>query len=818
MNDDVFRAILAMDAYNHAGVLSLTRKEGEWNKIGTASIVTDSSKLRVGFDPSLARELGFSATAYRWTDSKGIIREVISYRGTDINSFTSATKDIWNGWSVGAGNVGFVGASQAGLARQFFDAVLNPDPNAPTVTANVELVGHSLGGGLAGFVSSQLGGTAYVYDHMPFGLASWAQTIGEALDYAATATGVTLADALTVLSLPYDPLALITGSVTALQFVTAFVGELNELSEDKPDFRNIVVTSVEGEFLSQVRNGFLQELAGSITAIVGTALTGNAVFVLLGAAGILDGLATAALESQIPNKTELSLYGAVLSDGSLFGEPLSAHSIGLLTILEYADKQWGTDAKTLKVNPDFWTAAAIDILPALQNESIAGSLGLIQNQTGAWAAGGQLAGIIAYSAIDVGVRPFGDTGIRALFGDASDLGRSYYAAFRPQLLVDAGGDLGKLAVEYAGLLAYNQVMATEDTLATKGVLQYLKATANRAETLTVDLRESTWTKGDTAHIPSVRDEIVADLLSGIDAQSLARAEQWYGTVANPGSTIARDVSQIGFALSAGPKPGGVPGAAWATGLSVSVLSDGGNTIKASGGRDLIIGGKGDDIINGGAGSDILISNAGYDELNGGAGDDLLIAGTGGDRLVGGIGVDTFLFDPAAGVDGAMFVGGKGNDIYDLRGTDAWATIEYRRGDGLDVFKSDADSFDYSHLKLSPDGSAPWVPLRPFMVQLVDLQPSQIKVVWDADVIDTVRNENGQIDLLVGRLYIKNNTMKTTYVDLGVYAGTHLTADGKGNSGYYFAGSAPKSDRLPILFGDEALTSIGDGVWPDMIVI
>lgn len=719
---------------------------------------------------------------------------------------------------MGAGNVGFVGASQAGLARQFFDAVLNPDPNAPTVTANVELVGHSLGGGLAGFVSSQLGGTAYVYDHMPFGLASWAQTIGEALDYAATATGVTLADALTVLSLPYDPLALITGSVTALQFVTAFVGELNELSEDKPDFRNIVVTSVEGEFLSQVRNGFLQELAGSITAIVGTALTGNAVFVLLGAAGILDGLATAALESQIPNKTELSLYGAVLSDGSLFGEPLSAHSIGLLTILEYADKQWGTDAKTLKVNPDFWTAAAIDILPALQNESIAGSLGLIQNQTGAWAAGGQLAGIIAYSAIDVGVRPFGDTGIRALFGDASDLGRSYYAAFRPQLLVDAGGDLGKLAVEYAGLLAYNQVMATEDTLATKGVLQYLKATANRAETLTVDLRESTWTKGDTAHIPSVRDEIVADLLSGIDAQSLARAEQWYGTVANPGSTIARDVSQIGFALSAGPKPGGVPGAAWATGLSVSVLSDGGNTIKASGGRDLIIGGKGDDIINGGAGSDILISNAGYDELNGGAGDDLLIAGTGGDRLVGGIGVDTFLFDPAAGVDGAMFVGGKGNDIYDLRGTDAWATIEYRRGDGLDVLKSDADSFDYSHLKLSPDGSAPWVPLRPFMVQLVDLQPSQIKVVWDADVIDTVRNENGQIDLLVGRLYIKNNTMKTTYVDLGAYAGTHLTADGKGNSGYYFAGSAPKSDLLPILFGDEALTSIGDGVWPDMIVI
>lgn len=65
MNDDVFRAILAMDAYNHAGVLSLTRKEGEWNKIGTASIVTDSSKLRVGFDPSLARELGFSATACR---------------------------------------------------------------------------------------------------------------------------------------------------------------------------------------------------------------------------------------------------------------------------------------------------------------------------------------------------------------------------------------------------------------------------------------------------------------------------------------------------------------------------------------------------------------------------------------------------------------------------------------------------------------------------------------------------------------------------------------------------------------------------------
>ena len=752
--------------------------------------------------------MGFSATHYKWTDSRSITHDVLSYRGTDLNSSNLPEfDDVWNGWIIGAG---FSGASQAALAVKFYDAVLNPDPDEIAVTANVELVGHSLGGGLAGFVASHSGGEAYVYDHMPFGLASWAQTIGEALDNAATANNVSVADAIAVLGLAAsNPLTLIGGAITAAQFLTSFVSELNSL---QPDFSHIHATSVQGEILSFVRDGSLQELAGDISGIVGAELGAPVLGALLVAAGLFEGLTTSELESQIPDISELSLFGMTLNGENAFQQSVNAHSIALLAILEYFDKQWTSDAKLMKVNP----LITFDFLPALQDEGIATSLGLVQGQTGAWSAGSQLAGIIAYSAIDVGERPFGDTGIRAIFGDASDLARSTYGFSVSTKLIEASADLGKLSVEFGGLLARNYVLQSDDPTAVKGVLQYMKATATRAETLAVDLRESTWTKGEVVHVPSVREALLGDVLGNIAPTTLAEMQEWYSADVSGVVGLSQDVNQIVFALSPGLAPGALAGTAL-TGLSVSVLGNFSGSVNVGSGNDLVIGSTGNDIIYGGGKSDILIGGFADDELHGGDGKDLLIAGGGFDVLYGDDGADTFIFD---GTDQwARFIGGKGNDIYDLRGSNNYAEIVINRGDGRDTLKTDSDSFDFGTLKFTADGNIPDAPITPISVYLPDRTLGDVKIVWNAIVSDTLNTDDGKIELMHGHIQIRDNSTNALIFDMGEQVGTKQTYNNYPGYEHYELSVAIHFHDAGV--GSSHLNdfrSIGDGIWPGLIVI
>lgn len=827
MQDDLFRAILAMDSYNHGAVRSISFTN-EWTSVGNATIIANSNLPNNGFDEAsiaTATQLGFGATAYSWTaqqpdSDETFTRKVISYRGTDLASTgLPYFNDVWNGWSVGAGDVGFAGPSQATLARQFFNSVFRPDPNEIVVTANIELVGHSLGGGLAGFVASKLGGTAYIYDHMPFGLAAWAQTIAEALDRAATATGVTLADAIAVLGSPtYFPLAPITSLVTAAQFLASFVEELDVL---KPDFSHIHATSLEGEILSQVRNGTLQEFAGTISGIVATGLGAPALSVLLDAAGLFEGLTTSALEGQIPYVSEQYLYGANI-------DSTAAHSMGLLTILQYAETQWLTDGFLQNVDPYFWTSAAADILPLVQDEAIASSLGLAQNETGAWSAGGQLAGIIAYSAIDEGERPFGDTGIRALLGDASDLGRSYYNFWTPQSLRSSGRDLGKLAVEYAGLLAYSQTLTSSDPTATDGVIQYIDATNASAERLNIDLRAATWTKGAVAHTISAdtKNALTQDFIGALGQDTVERVYDWYAGVAGSGSAgLGLDVDRITVALSAGTIDAQPEG----NGVSIIVLTDAGHAVTATNGRDVIIGGTGDDIIYGGDGNDILWGGGdpgnvwwaglGNDELHGGDGRDLLIAGRGYDVLYGDDGADTFLFDGSG--EAAMIYGGAGNDVYDLRGYSGGADLVINRGDGQDTLLTDADSFNYGALRLTADGGLPNAPISPVEVYLPDRSLADVEVIWQTSVTDTLQIDEYTIKLLHGHIILKDKVTSEIILDMGEFVGTKTTNIYNNQAMYDF--STPKGPRIhfhdPLNEDmDSDFSTIGDGIWPGLIVI
>jgi hypothetical protein len=169
MNRDLFLAILSMDSYNRGygqGISGLAAPELNSDgtprtiiKIGNATLNGDSIRL-LGPDAQLS---GFYAIAYNWNGER-----VISYRGTDnLSVLTDSSNDILNGWLVGGGaQGGITGGAQAPLSIEFYKAVVGVD-NSGNFTANpfannITLTGHSLGGGLAGYVASLYGRRAKV--------------------------------------------------------------------------------------------------------------------------------------------------------------------------------------------------------------------------------------------------------------------------------------------------------------------------------------------------------------------------------------------------------------------------------------------------------------------------------------------------------------------------------------------------------------------------------------------------------------------------------------------------------------------------------
>jgi hypothetical protein len=148
MNDALYRAIFAMDAYNRGydqsvRILtsdSLAGQREQGRKLGNATIIQSDIS-------DAARSAGFYGIAYSYGESK-----IISYRGTDRfvpDIIRGIGSDIDNGWPLGFGSTY---SAQGSLAIDFYRSVAGPanDPYA----AAISTVGHSLGGGLAGYVAS----------------------------------------------------------------------------------------------------------------------------------------------------------------------------------------------------------------------------------------------------------------------------------------------------------------------------------------------------------------------------------------------------------------------------------------------------------------------------------------------------------------------------------------------------------------------------------------------------------------------------------------------------------------------------------------
>jgi hypothetical protein len=147
ISQDLLLAILSLDAYNRGYAPGIEGLGDLGSKIGNATIIKQSDPD----EDSAEFAAGFYAVAYQLEDGT----RIISYRGTDHGDWNpfgapdsqSGGSDIYNGWVAGAG----LATSQTAMALQFYETVTGHSVwDGPL--DDMILTGHSLGGGLAGFV------------------------------------------------------------------------------------------------------------------------------------------------------------------------------------------------------------------------------------------------------------------------------------------------------------------------------------------------------------------------------------------------------------------------------------------------------------------------------------------------------------------------------------------------------------------------------------------------------------------------------------------------------------------------------------------
>lgn len=423
ISDKLLYAILAMDAYDRGYGAKLTGlSDTIGTKLGNATVIGSAGDAAAQAD-------GFYAIAYELNGKK-----IISYRGTDDTSIFSGASDLWNGWVQGAGIL----STQSEDAIRFYERIAGQsvfEKNPGVVTT-----GHSLGGGLAGYVGALSNGEAYVYDAMPFGAASITRVIKEQMDQANWLTG------------PAELTAFLTTQLS--RFVLM------------PDADEVNYISVGGEVLSGVRRAALT-LGSALEIGVATGLIAShpAYAITAPANGLLAGpwalsVSLEGIESKLdPIVTGL---GAV-----------NLHSQSFLALLQYAKdnnySDWQTIAQPLLTG---WFAT---------DDAIGKPFGLTNDQ---------MMRQIVYTALDGGETPFGTAAIKALFDDANELGRFYSLTNISGNWNDAGvkSDLAKIITQYAADLALYKV---SNATSAEGIFDY-EAGSN---IISVDLRRSSWDFG-----------------------------------------------------------------------------------------------------------------------------------------------------------------------------------------------------------------------------------------------------------------------------------------------------------------------------------
>lgn len=455
-------ALYSLDVYQRGKDL---QKGGLTDKLG--SKFNNSTILKVHSERELTD--GFYAIAYDAGDEI-----IIAYRGTD-----GEFNDVLNGWGGGAG---IWSNDQMQLGIEFYQDIKAQNPNK-TIT----LTGHSLGGGIAGFVSSITGSKAYVFDNMPYQVsAQLAYFTAKAAESATKNTGFT-AQELSEIFESTDGIELfggvdIVGNTGEVQIDVGIEG-FNPVSfylDTVTDFFALAESYYDG----------IQVLPPSLVADVNAyAIEGE----------ILSALRILASSDYDTNYSDAYFGSTYRDDLSAINEFIESGLKGFGTILssEVGDDAWQAIQTALTSVGSSALSATLDLLGVFKHQSVAlnvathyldehyttnqkqdiaflgGSLyshlfaNDIANTVGVRsdAAGLVLFNQIAYTAIDSNNTenaPYGNTALKALFNDAADAGEILERADYNFNLgftnsdYEVRGALGGSIVQFAGELAHSK--------------------------------------------------------------------------------------------------------------------------------------------------------------------------------------------------------------------------------------------------------------------------------------------------------------------------------------------------------------------------
>jgi hypothetical protein len=316
-----------------------------------------------------------------------------------------------------------------------------------------------------------------------------------------------------------------------------------------PDGSKISSEYVDGEILQSVRDNANSGEAATEGLFVGSLAT----YFIGKDAGKT---ALHALENEINKVASQGSTTGLDPNASSFDNPISLHSSALLVLLQYASDNGLTS----------WQSIGQPLYAAYKDDDLAAPFSLTAKQ---------MLSEIAYSAIDQGVMPFGDTGIKALFSDADQLGSLYSsdAISGPLDSSSVKTDITEMLVQYAGDLAQ-----AADTVAkhASGIVTYNADSSS----LNIDLSDAAWlVNGSRPSTIVGENDLIKTLTSDIQ---------------NP-----PDVSGIHDIVVAASDSGGT--------LSAE------KSLTSSEGA-LLVAGSGDTTVTGSAGNDIIIGGAGKNTL------------------------------------------------------------------------------------------------------------------------------------------------------------------------------------------------------------
>ncbi|WP_447971535.1 calcium-binding protein [Nitrospira sp. M1] len=572
---DLFLAILSMDSYNrgyNAGINDGGANDpdglgGLGSKIGNATVIEQD------ISPE-AQAAGFYAVAYEWNGET-----IISYRGTDSFAtlpWNDQGGDFWNGYGTGAGS----GTSeQARLAAEFYQAVTGTQTGNP-LTGSATLTGHSLGGGLAGFIGALYHEDAKIFNSMPFELA-----VETAYGHADTRGAV------------WD------------QFRKDFYN-------DEDPFAPLLSTNLQGY-----------------------AVTGE----------LLDILTAGRVYQDMPT--------TYYDSHAFFQNPVDLHSQALLTTLMFGQEHAHLD----------WESIGPALINAIFTTEVAEQAGFKPADTqGRYSETDKMLSAIAYSALDTddhgnGTLVFGNTGIRALFDDADELGKLVTEGKIPTAHGNPLPDLAKAIVQFAGQMALGEVnyKSHTDWRPEEGFL----GLSNNDTVLKADLAKDLWNIGadhpdQDVMVDGIQTIVNNFFIEEVEADTiLAAMQELYGSAI---TNNARVINRIDFALESGS-------------LTVE-LAERGNDPERGGNppsydehtTSLFVAlGEGDQI-DGNSDNNIIVARGGEDTLYGRTGKDIIVGGTGKDRII-----DLVTEESADGRSNEddVYIGGSSDD-----------TVEYRLSD------------------------------------------------------------------------------------------------------------------------------------------